>query len=64
MTSLNSPHAFHEGQTVYDARKRRRGIVVSPPLPGRWIWLDHPDDRGNPLRQWPTLLGDIQPVGD
>jgi hypothetical protein len=62
MVSMRSSHTFREGDTVYDARNDRTGIVTHRPEPGAWICLadpDHPDDYQS---RWHALFGDLRPV--
>ncbi|MFC0601227.1 hypothetical protein [Streptomyces palmae] len=64
MTSLRNPHAYAVGDTVYDTRRKRRGVITTRPMPGRWIWLADPDRPGDLENGvWHTLLGDIRPAG-
>lgn len=60
MTSLKNPHKFAEGDTVYDRRRGKRGVITTPPEQGRWIFLGDPDNPDIGDRQWHALYGDLQ----
>ncbi|WP_424212454.1 hypothetical protein ACN20G_10375 [Streptomyces sp. BI20] len=47
------------GTLVYDRQKNRQGVVTTPAIPGRWIWLHFPD---MPDRVWGALHRDLRPV--
>ena len=61
MTSTHPADGFRPelGDTVYDSRKDRMGVITTRPVPGRWIWLHAPE---RPLEEWATLFGDLRPA--
>jgi hypothetical protein len=65
MTSMRNAHRYAVGDTVYDTRRKRRGVITTRPEPGQWIWLADPDNPNDPENGvWHTLYGDIRPASD
>ncbi|GHJ39952.1 hypothetical protein [Streptomyces sp. TS71-3] len=60
MTNKAGADVFLEGDTAYDIRNKRNGIITHQPQPGTWICLADPDHPGDLERHWHTRYGDLR----